>query len=124
ARKTLINAGPQNEELLRKIESSVFLLCLDDSSPVTRDEHSTMDGTPTCRLNDYVNTSLALNKIDHGSANVSSNLEAPQKLNFTLNNEVQKAIETSEKNFEELIGQHGLYVQNYEGYGKGLIKKF
>ncbi|KAG0361784.1 Carnitine O-acetyltransferase mitochondrial [Podila minutissima] len=158
ARKTLINAGSQNEELLRKIESSVFLLCLDDSSPVTRDEvsracwhgdgrnrffdkalqfivfengkagfmgeHSTMDGTPTCRLNDYVCTTLAQGKIDHGSATVSSNLPAPQKLNFAFNTAVHKAIETSEKNFEELIGKHGLYVQNYEGYGKGLIKKF
>ncbi|KAF8985880.1 Carnitine O-acetyltransferase mitochondrial [Entomortierella lignicola] len=158
ARKTLINAGPQNEELLRKIESSVFVLCLDDSSPVTRDElsracwtgdgrnrffdkslqfvvfengkagfvgeHSTMDGTPTCRLNDYVITSLAHNKIDHGSATVSSNLEAPQKLNFAINNEVQKAIESSEKSFDKLVGEHALFVQNYEGYGKGLIKKF
>ncbi|KAG0367196.1 Carnitine O-acetyltransferase mitochondrial [Mortierella sp. AD032] len=158
ARKTLINAGSQNEELLRKIESSVFLLCLDDSSPVTRDEvsracwhgdgrnrffdkalqfivfengkagfmgeHSTMDGTPTCRLNDYVLTNLAQNKIDHGAATVSSNLQTPQKLNFAFNTAVHKAIETSEKNFEELIGKHGLHVQNYEGYGKGLIKKF
>ncbi|KAG0306958.1 Carnitine O-acetyltransferase mitochondrial [Dissophora globulifera] len=158
ARKTLINAGTQNEELLRKIESSVFLLCLDDSSPVTRDEvsracwhgdgrnrffdkslqfivfengkagfmgeHSTMDGTPTCRLNDYVCTNLAQNKIEHGSPTVSSNLETPQKLQFAFNTAVHKAIETSEKNFEELIGKHGLYVQKYEGYGKNLIKRF
>ena len=83
-----------------------------------------MDGTPTCRLNDYVCTTLAQNKIDHGSATVSANLEAPQKLNFAFNTAVHKAIETSEKNFEELIGKHGLHVQKYEGYGKGLIKKF
>ncbi|KAG0242970.1 Carnitine O-acetyltransferase mitochondrial [Actinomortierella wolfii] len=158
ARKALINAGAHNEELLRKIESSIFLLCLDDSSPVTRDEvsracwhgdgrnrfwdkslqfvvfengkagfvgeHSTMDGTPTCRLNDYVVTSLAKNKIDHGSNIPSGNLEEPQKLNFALNSDVHKAIETAERNFEELIGKHGLHVQNYEGYGKGLIKRF
>ncbi|KAF9433454.1 Carnitine O-acetyltransferase mitochondrial [Entomortierella beljakovae] len=157
-REALINAGSNNEELLRKIESSVFLLCLDDSSPVTRDEvsracwhgdganrffdkslqfivfengkagfngeHSTMDGTPTCRLNDYVCTTLAQNKIDHGSATVSSNLEKPQPLNFALNTAVVKAIDNAQKNFDELIGKHGLYVQNYEGYGKGLIKKF
>jgi len=83
-----------------------------------------MDGTPTCRLNDYVLTNLAQNKIDHGSAQVSSNLEAPKKLNFAFNTAVHKAIEVSEKNFDELIGKHGLHVQNYEGYGKGLIKKF
>ncbi|KAF9582836.1 Carnitine O-acetyltransferase mitochondrial [Lunasporangiospora selenospora] len=157
-RKALINAGSNNEELLRKIESSVFLLCLDDTSPVTRDEvsracwhgdgrnrffdkalqfivfengkagfmgeHSTMDGTPTCRLNDYVCTTLAQNKINHGAATVSSSLAKPEKLRFALNTGVMKAIETSEKNFEELIGKHGLHVQRYEGYGKGLIKKF
>jgi carnitine O-acetyltransferase len=33
-------ADPKHEQLLKKIESSMFALCLDDSSPITVDEIS------------------------------------------------------------------------------------
>ncbi|KAG9303461.1 hypothetical protein G9A89_013788 [Geosiphon pyriformis] len=39
-RKTLIATDPKNEKSLQKIESAAFALCLDDTSPVTRDEIS------------------------------------------------------------------------------------
>ena len=38
ARKELWNYSPANREALEKLESSVFLLCLDDTSPLTREE--------------------------------------------------------------------------------------
>lgn len=34
----MIAANPENRELLKQIETSSFVVCLDDSSPVTRDE--------------------------------------------------------------------------------------
>ncbi|KAL1922551.1 uncharacterized protein VTP21DRAFT_10090 [Calcarisporiella thermophila] len=40
SRELLINASPQNKELLKKIEGSIFAVCLDDSRPTTRDEIS------------------------------------------------------------------------------------
>ena len=36
----LLAAHPENKQLLEKIESASFLVCLDDYSPVTRDEGS------------------------------------------------------------------------------------
>jgi carnitine O-acetyltransferase len=36
----LIAAHPENKELLKQIETSSFMVCLDDTSPVTRDELS------------------------------------------------------------------------------------
>ncbi|CAO3678708.1 unnamed protein product [Rhizopus stolonifer] len=39
-RENLINASPENRSLLDKIESSDFIICLDDSKPITRDEGS------------------------------------------------------------------------------------
>jgi carnitine O-acetyltransferase len=36
----LIAAHPENKDLLHQIQTSSFLVCLDDSSPVTRDEVS------------------------------------------------------------------------------------
>jgi carnitine O-acetyltransferase len=83
-----------------------------------------MDGTTTARLNDFVCTSLAANKIDHGSENVRSNLPAPKILNFHINSEIEQAVGKAEYNFEKLIGNHDLTVLAYQSFGKNLIKKF
>lgn len=39
-RENLIKSSPENRQLLEKIESSDFVVCLDDSKPITRDESS------------------------------------------------------------------------------------
>lgn len=157
-RDLLVKAHPSNKAALEKIESSVFLICLDDTAPVTRDEvsracwhgdgrnrfydkslqfivfengkagfmgeHSSMDGTPTSRLNDFVLTELAKNKIDHGSPQVRSNLLTPSKIQFHLNHDVHKAIDSALQTFDSLIGSHDLHVLAYNSYGKNLIKRF
>ncbi|CAG8561780.1 6033_t:CDS:2 [Acaulospora colombiana] len=156
-RNLLLAADPRNEQLLRKIESSVFAVCLDDTAPVTRDElshacwvgdgrnrffdkslqfivfengkagfcgeHSSMDGTPTCRLNDFVCDSIFKNRVNHGSPNVRSGLPVPEQLNFTLNKDVLDVIAKAEKNFDDLVAKHDLRVLMYQGYGKNGIKK-
>lgn len=87
-------------------------------------EHSMMDGTPTHRLNDYVNEVIFNNKLDFSNPSVRSNLPEPTVVKFHVNKEVQAEIERAEKDFTEVIGAHELRVQAYQGYGKGLIKKF
>ncbi|MCJ1282167.1 Carnitine O-acetyltransferase mitochondrial [Xylographa opegraphella] len=87
-------------------------------------EHSMMDGTPTHRLNDYVNMLIFTNKLDFNNPSVRSDLPEPQPLKFHLNTDVKHEIQRATKDFEEVIGQHELRVQAYQGYGKGLIKKF
>ena len=87
-------------------------------------EHSMMDGTPTHRLNDYVNMLIFTNKLDFNNPSVRSDLPEPQPLKFHLNTDAKREIQRATKDFEEVIGQHELRVQAYQGYGKGLIKKF
>lgn len=87
-------------------------------------EHSMMDGTPTHRLNDYVNDVIFNNKIDLSNPSVRSNLPEPQLIKFHLNDTVKAEISRAQKDFDHVIGQHELRVQAYQGYGKGLIKKF
>jgi carnitine O-acetyltransferase len=87
-------------------------------------EHSMMDGTPTHRLNDYVNEVIFNNKLDFSNPSIRSNLPEPTVLKFHVNKEVQAEIERATKDFTEVIGAHELRVQAYQGYGKGLIKKF
>lgn len=87
-------------------------------------EHSMMDGTPTHRLNDYVNNVIFNNSIDFGTADVRSHIPEPSLVQFKVTQDVQKEIERAVSDFNTVIGQHELAVQAYQGYGKGLIKKF
>ena len=87
-------------------------------------EHSMMDGTPTHRLNDYVNEMIFNNKLDFSDPSVRSNISEPTLIKFKVTKEVQAEIERATKDFTEVIGAHELRVQAYQGYGKGLIKKF
>ena len=87
-------------------------------------EHSMMDGTPTHRLNDYVNNVIFNNKLDFSDPSVRSNLPEPTPIKFHITKDVQAEIDRATKDFAEVIGAHELVVQAYQGYGKGLIKKF
>jgi carnitine O-acetyltransferase len=158
ARVLLLNASPRNKATLEAIESSSFIVCLDDASPITKEErahaywhgdgqnrwydkplqfivndngtsgfmgeHSMMDGTPTHRLNDYVNELIFGNKLDFDDPSIRSDLPDPQPVHFDVDAKVQAEIERATKDFHQIISQHQLAVQAYQGYGKGLIKKF
>lgn len=158
ARKQLLAAHPANEQALRDIESSGFLVCLDDATPVTLEErahqywhgdgtnrwfdkplqfiindngtagfmgeHSMMDGSPTHRLNDHLNNLIFNNKIDLSAQAIRSDLPDPRPITFHLNGAVEDAIDASGKEHRQQIASHELRVQAYQGYGKGLIKKF
>lgn len=87
-------------------------------------EHSMMDGTPTHRLNDFVNNLIFNNKIDLSAKSVRSSLPDPRPISFTVNEEVQQSIDAASKEHRQQISSHELVVQAYQGYGKGLIKKF
>ncbi|KAI8362655.1 acyltransferase ChoActase/COT/CPT [Blakeslea trispora] len=157
-RERLMAVNPENSRLLEKIESSDFIVCLDDQTPFTRDEgsracwhgdgrnrffdkplqfivfengkagfmgeHSCMDGTATCRLNEYVCDGLNRNLIQHGSSHVRSDLPTPHELKFHIDDAVIKDVKSAGFQFEELINKHELTVLAYQAYGKNLIKKF
>ncbi|KAG2233710.1 hypothetical protein INT48_007687, partial [Thamnidium elegans] len=157
-RELLLAANPINKQILEKIETSSFVVCLDDLAPTTRDElcraswhgdgrnryfdkplqfivyengragfmgeHSCMDGTATCRLNEYVCDGLARNLIKHGHNSIRSDLPQPEPLVFVLNGQIEKAIQVAEKDFEQLIGNHEMTILAYQSFGKNTIKKF
>ncbi|KAG5289247.1 carnitine acetyl transferase [Histoplasma ohiense] len=87
-------------------------------------EHSMMDGTPTHRLNDYVNYMIFNNRLDYSNPEIRSTLPDPQPIHFELNKQALDDIATASHAFTTVIGQHELRVQAFQGYGKGLIKKF
>lgn len=158
ARSNLLNASPANAAALQTIESSSFIVCLDDNAPITLEErahaywhgdgsnrwydkpcqfiindngtagflgeHSMMDGTPTHRLCDTVNALIFSENLDFGNSRVRSNLAEPTALRFQLDKHVRNDIANAQKLFQDVISQHELEVQAYQGYGKGLIKRF
>lgn len=158
ARKNLLNASSANAAALEAVESSSFVVCLDDAAPITLEErahaywhgdganrwfdkpcefiindngtagfigeHSMMDGTPTHRLCDTVNALIFGGRLDFANSSVRSELPEPTALRFELNHQVRDDIANAQKLFQEVIAQHELKVQAYQGYGKGLIKKF
>ena len=87
-------------------------------------EHSMMDGTPTHRLNDYANMVIFTNKLDLSDTSIRSDLPEPTALHFHVDEASNKEINRAANDFSSLIGQHDLRVQAYQGYGKGMIKKF
>ncbi|KAL8826294.1 MAG: hypothetical protein Q9191_003889 [Dirinaria sp. TL-2023a] len=87
-------------------------------------EHSMMDGTPTHRLNDYANMMIMTNKLDLSDTSIRSDLPEPTALRFQIDEASSKEINRAATDFNLVIGQHDLRVQAYQGYGKGLIKKF
>ncbi|CAI6330485.1 unnamed protein product [Periconia digitata] len=87
-------------------------------------EHSMMDGTPTHRLNDYANQQIFTNALPFDDTTTRSDLPNPTPLRFTITPELQKDIDAAQAHFSRQIGAHELRVQAYQGYGKGLIKKF
>ncbi len=87
-------------------------------------EHSMMDGTPTHRLNDYVNMLIFSNQLDLAESRVRAGLPRPVALPFHLDAAVSDEINRATADFQRVIGLHDLRVQAYQGYGKNLIKQF
>lgn len=101
-----------------------FIIC-DNGAAGFLGEHSMMDGTPTHRLNDYVNDVLINKKVDHGApASANRALPSPTEIVFTINTQVIEDVEEAKADFASVIGEHELEVLAFKSYGKGLIKKF
>ncbi|KAI0241817.1 Carnitine O-acetyltransferase mitochondrial [Massospora cicadina] len=157
-RKRLMEISPANRKSLEKMEAAAFLLCLDDTSPTSREEasrgcwhgngynrffdkalqfivfengvagfngeHSKMDGTPTCRLNDYICDTLAKGTVAHGPDQLRKPLPKPERLEFAVDDQTRASIVAAAKAFTALVNKHQLHVQAILDYGKDLIKKF
>ncbi|KAK3661251.1 Carnitine O-acetyltransferase mitochondrial [Elasticomyces elasticus] len=87
-------------------------------------EHSMMDGTPTHRLNDTIMSWIFSDKLDFEKEGVRSDIPDPQPMKFQLGGENYADIAMATTHHVGLMSQHELRVEAYQGYGKGLIKKF
>ena len=71
-----------------------------------------MDGTPTLRMNEFILSALAHNKIDLGPAEADrAKLPQVEELVFEVNGQVNELVKGAEKRFDELVGAHDLHVR-------------
>ncbi|ORE02265.1 acyltransferase ChoActase/COT/CPT [Rhizopus microsporus var. microsporus] len=122
-RDELVRACWHGDGRNRFFDKPLQFIVFDNGKAGFMGEHSCMDGTATCRLNEYVCDGLARNLVNHGSDHVRTDIPQPEQLQFVLNGKVEKAIETAEKDFDELIGNHEMTVLAYNAFGKNFIKK-
>ncbi|KAI5295467.1 Carnitine O-acetyltransferase mitochondrial [Ascosphaera acerosa] len=108
----------------RWFDKPVQFIVNDNGTAGFMGEHSMMDGTPTQRINDYVNAMIFGNKLDFAAADVRADLPEPVALPFQVDEPVLQAIAAAEAHFAGQIGQHELCVAQLQAYGKGLIKRF
>ncbi|TFY80564.1 hypothetical protein EWM64_g3450 [Hericium alpestre] len=66
-------------------------------------EHSSMDGTPTLRMNEFILAGILANKIDLGPATRSLDLPVPKELRFETTPAVVADVQAAEQHFEELV---------------------
>ncbi len=87
-------------------------------------EHSMMDGTPTHRLNDTVMNWIFNEKLDLDNTSTRSDIPDPTPLRFHLNGENHADVALATTHHVGRMSQQELRVEAYQGYGKGLMKKF
>jgi carnitine O-acetyltransferase len=100
-----------------------FVIC-DNGKSGFVGEHSMMDGTPTHRCNDTVMHWIFNEKLDFEKDQLRSDIPDPTPLRFQLSTENNADIAKAQAAHVALMAQHELRVEAYQGYGKGLMKKF
>ncbi|PWN27023.1 putative carnitine O-acetyltransferase mitochondrial precursor [Jaminaea rosea] len=100
------------------------LIVFDNGKSGYMGEHSTMDGTPTLRMNDFIIQAIAANKIDMGASEPQGNLGTPKPIGFELDAKSKDAVKQSISNFEALKAKHDLSILDFQGYGKNAIKAY
>ncbi|EMC96637.1 hypothetical protein BAUCODRAFT_34012 [Baudoinia panamericana UAMH 10762] len=108
----------------RWFDKPIQFIVNDNGTSGFNGEHSMMDGTPTHRLNDTIMDWIFNNKLDFDQPDVRSDLPNPQPIKFQLNGENYADIALAMTHHVGLMTQHELRVEAYQGYGKGLMKKF
>ncbi|KAH9980189.1 acyltransferase ChoActase/COT/CPT [Lactifluus volemus] len=145
-RRRLIEASPTNQAVLKRIESAMIIVALDNSSPTSREDLSwgTWVGDGRNRWYDKHQLivwdngrsgflgehscmdgtpTLRLNEFILGSLDTQKVDLGPQII-LTANDAVLADIKEAENNFDKIVGAHELCVLHYDAYGKDFIKQF
>ncbi len=153
-RETLFKIDDKNKENIKKIENSIFVVCLDEENPTTMEEISSMmlHGNGKNRWFDKTlqfivaqNGEIGIN-MEHtgvdGSVmakftewiyndmdklvidNIQTLQNKPKRLEFLLNKDLGEDIENAWDKFENIVSNTQTKTLNFDKFGKDLIKSF
>ncbi|KAK4631404.1 Carnitine O-acetyltransferase, mitochondrial [Fulvia fulva] len=108
----------------RWFDKPVQMIVNDNGTSGFNGEHSMMDGTPTHRLNDTVMHWIFNEKLDFENPQLRSDIPDPMPIRFQLSGENYADVALATTHHVGLMSQHELRVEAFQGYGKGLMKKF
>lgn len=110
----------------RYFDKSLQFIVTENGSSGCLNEHSKMDGTPTCFLNHYVSQEMA--KLDPSVFVETVQKPTEQRGNvkhlpFLVTPAVKQWVTTARQSFDNVIGEHDLRVWHYNRFGKKFIKR-
>ncbi|KAF2160819.1 hypothetical protein M409DRAFT_59612 [Zasmidium cellare ATCC 36951] len=108
----------------RWFDKPLQMIINDNGTSGFNGEHSMMDGTPTHRLNDTIMHWIFNEKLDFENPQLRSDIPDPAPIRFKLSGENYADVALATTHHVSLISQHELRVEAFQGYGKGLMKKF
>nr|XP_057939643.1 peroxisomal carnitine O-octanoyltransferase isoform X2 [Doryrhamphus excisus] len=133
AREHLISVDPHNETILETIQSSLFVISLDDTKPYSSAENYTnmtreaLMGDPTIRWGDKSYNSLVFSDGTFGSTCDGSDsvrpVPFPEELVFTVDQKVLSDISYAKRQYQETARDLQLLCYAFTGFGKSAIKK-
>lgn len=116
--------GSQFDAGNRWMDKTIQLIVNVDGEVGITVEHSPAEAVPMAMLMNYCLDFFEKMKKDKCSSKSDSKVPKPQKLEFCLSQEVEKAIDEAKVNLDTLANSVDFYLCKFEGYGKNTIKQF
>jgi len=154
ARESLLQIDKRNKECIEKIDSAIFVLCLDDKSMETLEDASNMLLHGNGR-NRWFDKSLQFIVTENGKIGINmehtgidgsvmvrlikfihenidkvyveenkKSKKEPERLEFYLNDELRKVIKSTSNQLGDFISNTQIRVLDFDKFGKDLIKTF
>ncbi|KAM9287816.1 peroxisomal carnitine O-octanoyltransferase isoform 2-T4 [Cariama cristata] len=132
-REYLIDLDPKNLSLLEKIQRSLFVVCLDDSSPhATPEDYSEitrlgLTGDPTVRWGDKSYSIIFFSNGTCGAfcdgSDKVRDIPWPEELVFTVDQKIINEIGRTKELYYKKVSDLQLVTYAFTSFGKALIRK-
>uniref|UniRef100_A0A8C1D0Y3 Peroxisomal carnitine O-octanoyltransferase n=1 Tax=Cyprinus carpio carpio TaxID=630221 RepID=A0A8C1D0Y3_CYPCA len=133
AREYLISIDPVNKNILETIQSSLFVLALDDAKPYSTPEnytqltHLALTGDPTIRWGDKSYNLICFSNGTFASncdgSEVVREMPVPEELIFTVDERVKRDIALAKEQYTKSSQDLQLVSYAFTSFGKAAIKK-
>nr|XP_014345424.1 PREDICTED: peroxisomal carnitine O-octanoyltransferase [Latimeria chalumnae] len=127
AREYLINLDPRNPSILETIQSSLFVISIDDASPYATAEdykqHAPYDAMVLVAMCYYIDCEIKATEGKWKGSNVVCDIPWPDELIFKVDQKVLEDIECAKQQYQQQASDIQIANSAFTSFGKALIKK-